>query len=128
MPAPRSRTSAGTPTPGTGSGEAFVLPEHRGAGVGSALYRQLAGWVLERGCVTLETTVAEDDAESLAWADRRGFREVGRNSRLVLDLTAIEAPAVDPPDGRRDRDLGRAAGPDAGDVRGRLRGVSGRSR
>ena len=66
--------------PGTGTGEAFVLPEHRGAGVGSALYRELAGWVQERGCVTLETTVAEDDAASLAWADRRGFREVGRNS------------------------------------------------
>ena len=33
------------------------------------------------------------------WADRRGFREVGRSSRLVLDLTAIEAPAVDPPEG-----------------------------
>ena len=41
----------------------------------------------------------EDDAESLAWADRRGFREVGRSSRLVLDLTAIDAPAVDPPEG-----------------------------
>jgi len=47
----------------------------------------------------LETSVAEDDAESIAWADRRGFREVGRNSRLVLDLTAIDAPAVDPPEG-----------------------------
>jgi GNAT superfamily N-acetyltransferase len=85
--------------PGTGTGEAFVLPEHRGAGIGSALYRELAGWVQERGCVTLETSVAEDDAASLAWADRRGFREVGRSSRLVLDLTAIEAPAVDPPPG-----------------------------
>ena len=85
--------------PGTGTGEAFVLPEHRGAGVGFELYRELAGWVQERGCVTLETTVAEDDAASLAWADRRGFREIGRTSRLVLDLTAIEAPAVDPPEG-----------------------------
>jgi len=85
--------------PGTGTGEAFVLPEHRGAGVGFALYRELAGWVEERGCVTLETTVAEDDEASLAWADRRGFREIGRTSRLVLDLTAIEAPAVDPPEG-----------------------------
>ena len=85
--------------PGTGTGEAFVLPEHRGAGVGFELYRELAGWVEERGCVTLETTVAEDDAASLAWADRRGFREIGRTSRLMLDLTAIEAPAVDPPKG-----------------------------
>jgi GNAT superfamily N-acetyltransferase len=85
--------------PGTGRGEAFVLPEHRGAGVGAALFRELANWVQERGCVTLETTVAEDDDASLAWAQRRGFREVGRQSRLALDLSAIEAPAVDPPEG-----------------------------
>jgi GNAT superfamily N-acetyltransferase len=85
--------------PGTGTGEAFVLPEHRGAGVGSALYHELAGWALDRGCVTLETTVAESDAASIAWADQRGFREIGRNSRLALDLTAIDAPAVDPPEG-----------------------------
>jgi mycothiol synthase len=85
--------------PGTGTGEAFVLPEHRGAGVGFELYRELADWVQERGCITLETTVAEDDDASLAWADRRGFREVGRTSRMVLDLTTIEAPAVDPPEG-----------------------------
>jgi len=85
--------------PGTGTGEAFVLPKHRGAGIGFALYSELASWVSERGCVTLETTVAEDDAASLAWANRHGFREVGRNSRLVLDLTTIETPAVDPPEG-----------------------------
>jgi GNAT superfamily N-acetyltransferase len=85
--------------PGTGTGEAFVLPEHRRAGVGDALYRELALWVQERGCVTLETTVSEDDDASIAWADRRGFREIGRNSRLALDLTAIEAPVVDPPEG-----------------------------
>ncbi len=85
--------------PGTGMGEAFVLPEHRGAGTGSALYREIARWLLERGCVTLETTVAEDDEASLTWVDRRGFREIGRSSRLVLDLTAIEAPPVDPPTG-----------------------------
>ena len=85
--------------PGTGHGEVFVLPEHRGAGVGSALYARVAGWVQERGCVALETAVAEDDAESLAWVDRRGFREVGRNSKMVLDLTAIEAPEIDPPAG-----------------------------
>ena len=85
--------------PGTGHGEVFVLPELRGAGVGSALYERVARWVQERGCVVLETAVAEDDAESLAWVDRRGFREVGRNSKMVLDLTAIEAPEIDPPEG-----------------------------
>ena len=86
--------------PGTGHGEVFVLPEQRGVGVGSELYARVAGWVQERGCVVLEfSAVAEDDAESLAWVDRRGFREVGRNSKMVLDLTAIEAPEIDPPAG-----------------------------
>ena len=85
--------------PGTGNGEAFVLPAHRGAGVGDELYRELASWLIERGCITFETTVAENDAGSLAWADRRGFREVGRNSRMVLDLTTIDPPAVDAPEG-----------------------------
>ena len=43
--------------------------------------------------------VNEEDSASLAWAERRGFREVGRNSLLVLDLEGVEAPAVDPPRG-----------------------------
>jgi GNAT superfamily N-acetyltransferase len=85
--------------PGTGHGEAFVPAGHRGTGVGSALFHHIAGWVADRGCVVLETSIAEDDEESLAWADRRGFREVSRSSRLVLGLTAVDAPAVDPPEG-----------------------------
>jgi GNAT superfamily N-acetyltransferase len=85
--------------PGTGHAEVFVLPERRGAGIGSGLYERVAVWVQERGCVTLETAVAEDDPASLAWVDRRGFREVGRNSKMVLDLMAIDAPAIDPPEG-----------------------------
>ena len=85
--------------PGTGYGEVFVVPDRRGTGVGSALYERIAEWVQERGCITLETTVAEEDEGSLAWVDRRGFREVGRNSKMVLDLTAIDAPTIDPPEG-----------------------------
>lgn len=85
--------------PGTGTGEAFVLPDHRGTGLGAALYTEVVQWVQERGCVALETTVAEDDEASLGWADERGFREVGRNSLLVLDLTAVEAPEVSCPPG-----------------------------
>ena len=43
--------------------------------------------------------MAEDDEASLAWAKRRGYREIGGNSSLVLELEGVEAPAVDPPDG-----------------------------
>jgi GNAT superfamily N-acetyltransferase len=43
--------------------------------------------------------VKEVDAESLAWTERRGFVEVGRNSTLVLDLRNTDTPAVAPPEG-----------------------------
>jgi GNAT superfamily N-acetyltransferase len=85
--------------PGTAFVEAWTMPHARGRGVGEALFRELIEWGGERGCVAAETAVAEDDAASLAWADHRGFREVGRNSRLVLDLEQIATPAVDPPEG-----------------------------
>jgi GNAT superfamily N-acetyltransferase len=55
--------------------------------------------VAERGCIELESSVREDDPESLAWVERRGFREVGRNSTLALDLTEIDEPEIAPPDG-----------------------------
>ncbi len=71
----------------------------RGKGVGSALYRALAEWALERGCIELQTVVDEDDPESLRWAERHGFRETGRNTRLVLDLDGVTPPAIDPPAG-----------------------------
>ncbi len=84
---------------GVGTCEAFVLPELRGHGVGTALYQELALWLAQRGCVELESAVSERDEESIAWAERRGFREVSRNSRLVLDLDEIDEPAIEPPPG-----------------------------
>lgn len=86
-------------SPGTAYVEAWTLPEARGHGIGEQLYRELMRWAADRGCAAVETAVAEDDQASLAWADQRGFREVGRNSRLVLDLGTIEAPAIEPPPG-----------------------------
>ena len=43
--------------------------------------------------------VGEDDAEGLAFARRRGFVEVERNQRMVLDLSSVEEPQVVPPAG-----------------------------
>ncbi len=76
-----------------------VLPERRGRGLGSALLDEVARRSEALGRPVLQAEVRELDAESLAWAERRGFREVGRESRLVLELAGIEAPDVDPPDG-----------------------------
>jgi GNAT superfamily N-acetyltransferase len=85
--------------PGHAIGVVTVLPAHRGAGLGGELLRTIETWVRERGSTHLEGWSAEDDDASIAWAAARGYEEVGRNSRLVLDLTTIEAPPVEPPPG-----------------------------
>src|SRR5215210_8132755 len=80
-------------------GAALVLPERRNAGIGIAVLDALEGWAAEQGATELDGPVSEDDEQSLAWAGRRGYVEVGRNSRLVLDLTRIDAPDPAPPPG-----------------------------
>jgi mycothiol synthase len=76
-----------------------VLPEHRHRGVGSALYVEASAWLAERGLHRIEARVSEDDEESFAFATRRGFQEIERNRRMVLDLTGLQPPAIDPPAG-----------------------------
>jgi mycothiol synthase len=85
--------------PGVARAELDVLPERRGSGLGSTLLTAAGVWAHGRGYTELLGPVAEDDHASLAWAERRGFREVERNSLLVLDLEDIERPSVEPPDG-----------------------------
>ena len=69
--------------------------------MGIALLDALEGWAADHGCTELEGPVAEDDEGSLAWVARHGYHEVGRNSRLVLDLTQAEIPEPAPPPGSR---------------------------
>jgi GNAT superfamily N-acetyltransferase len=77
----------------------FVQDERRRRGNGTALLETIARWLRERGCTEAISTVAEDDEESLAWARRRGFADVGRTSLLALDLRATGVLDVAPPDG-----------------------------
>jgi GNAT superfamily N-acetyltransferase len=76
-----------------------VLQEHRRNGVGTALYRMISDWLLEQGIDRIRTPVAEDDSDSLAFAERRGFRESERSRRMVLDLAAVEAAPIHLPAG-----------------------------
>jgi GNAT superfamily N-acetyltransferase len=76
-----------------------VLPERRRRGAGTALYAAVSAWARERGLDTIETIVADDDPESLAFAERRGFIEHSRERGVSLDLTRIEPPTVTPPEG-----------------------------
>lgn len=80
-------------------GAALVVPERRGHGAGDELRGMLERWAAERGATELEGPVAEEDDGSIAWTARRGYEEAGRNSRMVLDLTATEPPDVKPPPG-----------------------------
>jgi len=80
-------------------GASLVPPDHRGAGIGIAVLDAIEGWAAEHGATELDGAISEDDERSLVWASRHGYTEVGRNSRLVLDLTAVEAPTPSPPEG-----------------------------
>ena len=84
---------------GVARGEIRVAPDARRRGVGSALLGVVSDWARALGYVELTGPVKEVDEGSLQWTARRGFAEVGRNSVLALDLTAIDAPAVVAPGG-----------------------------
>ncbi len=87
------------PRPGVAFVLATVLPERRRLGAGSALYGAVSRWARDHSLEAILTPVEEDDPESLAFAERRGFVEIERNPRMVLDLASIEAPVVAPPPG-----------------------------
>ena len=76
-----------------------VLPVGRRRGAGAALYAAVSAWARERGLDTIETIVSDDDPESLAFGQRRGFVEISREHGVALDLTRVEPPTVVPPEG-----------------------------
>lgn len=76
-----------------------VLPGHRRRGAGSGLYEALSAWMRERGLDELEAVLADNDPESLAFAQRRGFVEDRREKGVALRLAGTEPPPVEPPRG-----------------------------
>ena len=64
-----------------------VLPTHRRSGVGSALYARLLEHARAREWQSLMTSAIEDEA--LAWLERRGFEQVDRQERVVLELRPV---------------------------------------
>jgi mycothiol synthase len=75
-----------------------VLPEWRRRGLGSKLYEQAIGHALARQPEWLSGIVSGEEPDSLAWAERRGFSEYGREVELVLRLQGDER-LPSPPDG-----------------------------
>ena len=78
-----------------------VLEESRRRGAGSALYAAVSDWLRDRALDVVHASAAEEDAESQAYAARRGFVEIERYPRMLLDLASIEEPRVEPPEGVR---------------------------
>lgn len=100
--------------PGRALGELYTVPGSRRLGAGSSILAQLSGWARSLGCHELVGSVAEDDPESIAWTERRGFAEIGRHKRVELDLTTIDAPTIDPPPGIEIEQWSRRPGIEAG--------------
>jgi mycothiol synthase len=76
-----------------------VVPALRGRGIGSALLAEL-GAIAEAGDKNeLEGEIRADDAGSRAFLERRGYRVVGGEKAVALDLRDTEAPIPRPPDG-----------------------------
>jgi mycothiol synthase len=78
-----------------------VLAGHRRRGIGTALYRSISRWLADHGVERIDAPVFEDDSESIAFATRRGFVEVERTPRLILELEQLQPPPVEPPQGVR---------------------------
>ena len=78
---------------------ARVLPELRGRGVGSALLRAIAEQARAHGATELWGRIRADDEATLAFAKHRGFREVGRERDVLLDLGKVPPAAPDTPPG-----------------------------
>ena len=85
--------------PGVARIEVEVLEEWRDHGLGMAVLDRLSAWARAGDQSHADASVEELDAASLAWANRRGFTEVGRSSRLILDLATAAIPEIDPPAG-----------------------------
>jgi mycothiol synthase len=79
--------------------EIWVPRDHRRRGAGSALYEEISHWAAEQGRDELEVWIRDSDPDGIQFARKRGFVEDGRELMLALDLTAIKAPAVEPPPG-----------------------------
>jgi GNAT superfamily N-acetyltransferase len=74
--------------PGIYLEDLFVLPEHRGHGIGRALLAHLARLAVDRGCGRLEWAVLDWNSEAIGFYERLGARP---NSEWTIYRVAGEA-------------------------------------
>jgi mycothiol synthase len=78
-----------------------VVPHARGRGIGSAVLADIGARAREAGKNELQGEVREDDQASRRYFERRGYRVVGGEKAVALDLEPIDAPTPSPPLGIR---------------------------
>ena len=76
-----------------------VVPDARGRGVGSALLDELGALARADGKTELEGEIREQDVPSRTFLERRGYRVVGGERWVSLDLSGADDAAPDPPPG-----------------------------
>ena len=79
--------------------EVTVPERHRGRGVGAALLRELSERARRLGKKGLVTESRAHDAYSIAFLERRGFVELGRSAKYVLELSTYEESRVSQTEG-----------------------------
>ncbi len=74
----------------------FVHPDHRRAGIGTALFRQLYDALAAYQPVALKSYVRETRPEGIAFAQHHSFQEVSRRFEARLDLTRSDLDTLLP--------------------------------
>jgi mycothiol synthase len=88
------------PTPSAlARGHLVVVPRARKRGVGSALLAAASARARAFRKSELEGEVIESDAASRAYFERRGYRAVGGEQAVALELSGAEPAPVDAPEG-----------------------------
>jgi GNAT superfamily N-acetyltransferase len=85
--------------PGYAETHLVVVPPVRRRGVGSALLAQIGALAREAGKDELQGEALESDSQSRSYFERRGYRLVGGERAVALDLERIETPVPTPPPG-----------------------------
>jgi len=76
-----------------------VVPKARGRGIGAALLAELVALARADGKTELEGEIRENDDVSRAFLERRGYRVVGGERWVALDLGSADKAPPEPPPG-----------------------------
>src|SRR5262245_16862285 len=78
-----------------------VVPDARGRGIGSAMLAEISALARGANRNELQGEARESDLESRSFFERRGYRVVGGEKAVALDLARIAVPIPSPPPGVR---------------------------